>query len=129
MKFYITRHCSKRYLERVLNGLAITDNLLVTIFNDLNSSTNITSKVSEQYPRFVLYLKEKYGSDKGYNILKKNDTIFIATKNKDTKDTYNVLTCYIDSNMFETFNNTKLSKQDIYVRLAMAKTKFKNCDK
>ena len=41
MKYFISKHCQERYLERVLNGKNNVNNLLATIFNDLNNSKNI----------------------------------------------------------------------------------------
>lgn len=121
MKYFISKHCQKRYLERVLNGNNTVNNLLTTIFNDLNNSNNITSKVSTEVPRFILYLKERYGNDKGYNILKKDYIVFIAVKRKGTYDLYDVVTCYIDNDSIDKFKHTILTNKDIYLKLATTK--------
>ena len=71
MKFNITTHCKNRYIERVLNNSGKCDNLYKQILSDLNTGKNISSQLSEKLPRFILYIKERYGSDKGYNIIKK----------------------------------------------------------
>jgi hypothetical protein len=44
MKFYITKHCKDRYLERILNN-NINNNLLKTILNDVYNFQNITSEI------------------------------------------------------------------------------------
>ena len=111
MKYYITKHCKKRYIQRVLGGSNISSNILQTIFNDLNTATNITSKLSEEVPRFILHLKETYGN-KGYTILKKGHTIFPCIKRKGTKDLYDVVTCYVDLDDLKMFRNTVLSKDE-----------------
>lgn len=116
MKFYITKHCKERYLERILGGLNSSPNLLLTIFNDLNNSKNITSELSTKLPRFILYLKERYGN-KGYNILKNNNTLFILIKRKGTLDLYDVITCYIDIDIYSKFS-TVLTNKEIYLKLS-----------
>lgn len=122
MKFYITKHCKNRYIERVLNGLNTSDNILFTIFNELNCANNITSKISTDAPRFILYLKERYGNQ-GYNILKYNNIIFICIKRKNTIDLYDVVTCYIDIDSINMFKHSTLSNDEIYLKLSMLKNK------
>lgn len=117
MKFFITKHCKERYIERVLGGLNSSPNILFTIFSDLNSGKNITSELSEKLPRFILYLKERYGKDKGYNIIKNNNTLFIAIKRKGTDNLYDVVTCYIDIDIYSKFS-TCLTNKEIYLRLS-----------
>ena len=119
MKFYITKHCKDRYRERVLGNTGSCDNLVLSILKDLNSGKNITSKLSTELPRFILYIKERYGSDKGYHIIQKDYTYFILTKRKNTENLYDVLTCYIEFDTFRKFSNTCLSKQEINLKLAM----------
>lgn len=121
MKFYITKHCKDRYRERVLGNSGNCDNLILTILNDLNTGKNITSKLSIELPRFILYMKEQYGSDKGYNIIQNNHTFFILTKRKNTKNLYDVLTCYIEFNTFKKFSNTCLTNEEIHLKLAKLK--------
>ena len=118
MKFYITKHCKERYRERVLGNTGIVDNLVIAILKDLNSGKNITSKLSTELPRFILYLKQQYGSDKGYNIIQKDHTFFILTKRKGTEDLYDVLTCYIEFETFKKFKNTVLTNAEIHLKLA-----------
>ena len=119
MKFYITKHCKERYRERILGNTGVVDNLTITILKDLNSGKNITSKLSTELPRFILYIKQQYGSDKGYNIIQKDHTFFILTKRKGTENLYDVLTCYIEFDTYKKFNNTVLTKQEVNLKLAM----------
>jgi len=119
MKFYITKHCKERYRERILANSGIADNLLFSILNDLKSGKNITSKLSTELPRFILYIKEQYGSDKGYHIIKKDYSFFILTKRKGTEDLYDVLTCYIEYDIFKKFSNTVLTNSEIHLKLKM----------
>jgi len=119
MKFNITHHCKDRYLKRVLNNSGKCENLYKQILSDLNTGINITSKLSEKLPRFILYIKERYGSDKGYNIIQKDHTFFILTKRKGTENLYDVLTCYIEFDTFKKFLNTCLTNEEIHLKLAM----------
>lgn len=117
MKFFITKHCKERYIERVLGGLNSSSNILLTILRDLDKGKNITSELSTKLPRFILYLKERYGKDKGYNIIENNNTLFILIKRKGTNDLYDVITCYVDIDIYSKFS-TCLTNKEIYLRLA-----------
>ena len=119
MKFYITKHCKERYRERILGNTGVVDNLTLSILKDLNTGKNITSKLSTELPRFILYLKQQYGSDKGYNIIQKDHTFFILTKRKGTENLYDVLTCYIEFETFRKFKHTVLTNEEIHLKLAM----------
>lgn len=121
MKFYITKHAQSRYLERVYNNQNVSSHLLNTILADLYSAKNITGTIAYNVPRFILYLKERYGSDKGFNILKYKNVLFIATKRKGTTDLYDVVTCYIENNTFDMFKNTTLCRDEIHMRLSNLK--------
>lgn len=121
MNFFITKHCKDRYKERVLGNNHVPD-ILMNILKELRNGTNVTSKFSEEYPRFILYLKERY-TDKNYNFIKFNSTIYILTKRKGTSDLYDVLTCYTEGPQLTSFKNTSLNKTDIYIRLKLLKNK------
>lgn len=122
MRYDITRHCKDRYIERVLGNLNNSDNLFVEMLKNLSTATNITSKLSETCPRFVLYVKERYGSI-GFNFLKKDHVIYVLTKHKGTKDLYDVITCYVESDALKKFENSALTNEQIYTRLRLVKTK------
>ena len=119
MKFNVTKHCRERYLERVLGKSNSHNDLLKTILNDLLSSTNVTSKLSSDVPRFILFIKEKYGS---CNILQKEHTLFICKKRKETKDLYDVVTCYLNKDNLKMFRETVLSNDEIYLKLKLLKS-------
>ena len=119
MKFNITSHCKDRDRERVLGNTGVSDNLYRSILSDLNTGKNISSKLSTELPRFILYLKERYGSDKGYNIIQKGYTFFILTKRKNTVDLYDVITCYIEFDIYKKFSNTILTNDEIYLKLKL----------
>lgn len=121
MNFYITNHCKDRYRERVLGGYNTT-NVLLSILDELKSGVNITSKISENYPRLILYLKERY-EGRGYNFIKNGHTIYVTTKRKGTENLYDVITCYIEGPQLEMFKNTVLSKEEIHLKLKLLKTK------
>lgn len=57
----------------------------MSILKNINLGTDVTSKYSEQIPRFILYIKERYGSDKGYTLIRNEYTLYIATKEKELK--------------------------------------------
>lgn len=122
MKFYITKHCRERYIERVLSGNNTKDNILLSILAELKSGTNITSKISEEYPRLILYLKERY-ENKGFNFIKKDHTLYVLVKRKGTQDLYDVITCYIEGPQLEMFKNTVLSNEEIHLKLKLLKSK------
>lgn len=124
MKYNITKHCSQRYVERVLGGIKTSDNLYVSILKDLSGGKNVTSKMSEDHPRYILYIKERYGIEKGCNFIKNDNTIFILKKRKNTDDLYDVLTCYIETpDTYTTFDNSVMSKHEIYYKLSKLKKK------
>ena len=121
MTYNITNHCKDRYVERVLGNSNSSKNIFVEMIKDLSTAKNITSTLSEKYPRFILYVKERYGKDIGFNFLQKDKTIFVLTKRKGTVKLYDVLTCYIESGTIAKFANTKLTHEQIYTKLSLLK--------
>lgn len=118
MKFYITKHCKQRYIERVLGNLNSKEDVLKSIFKDLNNSKNITSKLSTEVPRFILFLKDKYGS---CNIMKHDHILFICKKRKGAESLYDVVTCYIDKDDLSMFRNSVLTNEEIHLKLKLLK--------
>lgn len=112
MKFYITKHCQNRYLERCLNGLNTSNELLKTILEDCYKANNITSEISNTNPRFILYLYEKYQRS-GTLIFKKENLYFIGTKRKGF-EIIDILTCYYGDSKFNMFKNSSLSRDEIF---------------
>jgi len=118
-KLWITKHCKERYEERINNGLSID---ILLVLQNVYNAKDITNKVLEEAPRYILYLYEKYG-EFGQKILKNNDTIFILKRKHDEKDTWNVITCYKDNNYLSQYKNTTMSRKEIYIRIKMEKIK------
>jgi len=127
MKFWLTQHCRERYVERILNGLNSVDNLNITIIKQMITGADITNKVYDDCPRYILYLYEKYGQ-LGLTIIKAENVIFIAKKRKGTYNLYDVLTCYPyqDGKYLSQFKNTALSRDMIFLKIKQIKSKLKN---
>lgn len=123
MKIWITEHCKDRYAERVMNGKR-TD--VINIVNTVIEGKDITNKILDSVPRYILYLYEKYG-EFGQKIIQNGDIIFILKRKDGTIDTFNVLTCYVDKdlNHFNQYKNTNLSRKEIYIRIIELKRKMK----
>ncbi len=124
MKFYISQHCQERWVERVNGGLNKDPHTLMSILQTINASKDITPKIFEDVPRYILYLYEKYKSC-GITIMSKDNIIFIAKKRKGAEKLYDVLTCYMDNNHLDQFKNTALKRSDIFIRIIEAKKKYK----
>lgn len=126
MKFWLTQHSKDRYVERILNGLNTADNLNVTILKQISSGVDITSKVYDDCPRYILYLYEKY-KELGITIIKKDNVLFIARKRKGTYDLYDVITCYnYDEGRFlRQFKNTALTREEIFFKIKLIKSTLK----
>ena len=121
MKLIITNHCKERYVERINNGEFID---IVIILKLISSGKDITNKIYDEVPRYILYLYEKYG-ELGQRIILSSDIIFILRKKEGTFDTYIVLTCYKNENHLSQFKNTSLSREEIFIRIKLAKSKNK----
>jgi hypothetical protein len=125
MKFWLTQHSKERYVERILNGLNNHENLNVMILNHVSAGTDITNKVYDECPRYILYLYEKY-KELGLTIVKSGNVLFITKKRKGTNNLYDVLTCYFDDGKYlRQFKNTALSREDIFLKIKMIKSKLK----
>ena len=125
MKFWLTQHSKERYVERILNGLNNVDNLNITILKQISAGANITSKVYDECPRYILYLYEKY-KELGITIMKSGNVLFICRKRKGTFDLYDVLTCYFDDGKYlRQFKNTALSRDEIFLKIKVVKSKLK----
>lgn len=125
MKFWLTQHSKERYVERILNGLNNFENLNVTILKQISAGANITSKVYDECPRYILYLYEKY-KELGITIIRTGNVLFITKKRKGTYDLYDVLTCYCDDGKYmRQFKNTSLSRDEIFLKIKVIKSKLK----
>lgn len=125
MRFWLTQHVQERYIERILNGLNTTDNLMSTIIRQVSSGQDITSKVYDECPRYILFLYEKY-KELGLTIIKNKDILFITKKRKGAYSLYDVVTCYLeDGHYLSQFKNTTLSRENIYLRIKEIKRNLK----
>lgn len=124
-KFWLTQHSKERYVERILNGLNKVDNLNVTILKQLSAGKDITSEVYDKCPRYILFLYDKYKA-LGITIIKSDNVLFITKKRKGTDSLYDVLTCYFeDGRYLSQFKNTALSREEIFLKIKIAKSKLK----
>lgn len=125
MKFWLTHHSKVRYVERILNGLNNVENLNITILKQISSGTDITAKVYDECPRYILYLYEEYG-ELGLKIIRSGNVLFITKKRKGTYDLYDVLTCYFeDGKYLKQFKNTALSRENIFIKIKEIKRNLK----
>jgi hypothetical protein len=124
MKFWITLHARERYTERILNGLNNSDNLIISILNQIDSGKDIINKIYDECPRYILYLYEKY-HELGLKIIKSDNILFITKKRKGTNDLFDVLTCYYDDEKYlKSFKNTALSRENIFLKIKEIKRKL-----
>lgn len=119
MKIWITAHCKDRFKERISLGVN-TD--VVDILKLVSSGKDITNKVLDDAPRYILYLHEKYG-EFGQKIIKNGDIIFILKRTENVPDGYTVLTCYKDTNYLSQFINSAMPRKEIYMQIKIAKMK------
>lgn len=124
-KFFITKHAQERYLERIRMSISVTDvNLLTEMLNCLKSGTDITNKVYDTAPRYILYLYEKY-KELGLIIIENKNTIFICRKRKGTINLCDVVTCYNSYKHLDQFINTTMKREDIFIKIKEIKKKLK----
>lgn len=81
MKFWLTQHCKERYIERILNGLNTIDNLNISILKKIEAGKDITNKIYDECPRYILFLYEKY-KELGITIIKSENILFITKKER-----------------------------------------------
>lgn len=124
MKYYITKHCVERYVERINNGLNNQHNIFDTIFKILNKGKDITNIVYDKCPRYILYLYEKYQTA-GQVIIESDNIIFICRKRKGTDSLYDVLTCYHKNDYLKQYINTVLTRQEIFIKINAIKKTLK----
>ncbi len=125
MKFWLTQHAKERYVERVLNGLNNLENLNVTILKHISGGADMTSKIYDECPRYILYLYEKY-KELGITIIRNGNVIFITRKRKGAYHLYDVLTCFVDDGHYlKQFKNTALSRDQIFLKIKMIKSTLK----
>lgn len=121
MQLWITNHCKERYAERINNNIPVD---VVVILKSITSGKDITNKVLEEAPRYLLYLYQKY-NEFGLTIIKTDNIIYILKKKEGTFNTYTALTCYKDDNYLSQFKNTVMSRSEIYIRIKILKAEIK----
>lgn len=125
MKFWLTDHSKKRYIERINNGLNNFENLNITILKKISGGKDITNKIYDDCPRYILYLYEKY-NELGITIVLADNVLFITKKRKGTYDLYDVLTCYpYTKDHLKQFKNTALSREQIFLKIKELKRNLK----
>lgn len=125
MRFWLTQHSKERYKERILNGLNSVDNLNIHILKQISAGKDITNKVYDDCPRYILFLYEKY-KELGLTIMLSDNVLFICRKRKGTYDLYDVITCYwYDENYLKQYKNTILTREQIFFKIKEAKSKLK----
>lgn len=123
-KFHISQHCRERYIERINGGVNVDTNILLTVLNKLLGGTDITNKVFDEAPRYILFLYEKY-KDCKLTLIQNTDTIFVCKKRPGTDNLYDVLTCYSSHKHLDQFKNTTMSRADIFIKIKQIKTQLK----
>ena len=121
MKINVSKHCRERYKERISGENTDIKILLYQI----SHGKDITMKVYEEAPRYILFLYEKYKTA-SQKILLFENIIFILIHDKNTDDN-NIITCYRKTeNFLDAYKNCGLSRQIIYDKIALIKKKIKN---
>lgn len=125
MKYWITQHCKERYLQRVNNGLAVSnDNITIEILKTIGSGKDITDSIYDKVPRYILFLHERY-KECGQRVIKSGNIIFITKKREGTFNLSDVFTCFIDNDFLEKYRNSALSREEIFMKIKAIKKKNK----
>jgi hypothetical protein len=111
-------------LGRVRNNLNTSNHLLKEILNSIYSAKDVTSKISNEIPRFTLYVLETYKIS-GIHILQDGKIYYICYKRNGTNDLYDVVTCYFGEEKFNMFKNSELSREEIFIKIKQIKYKLK----
>ena len=125
MNIFITTHAKQRYRERFLDN-SHNVNILPLMLKDIHSGKDITQKIYNDVPRFILYLYEKY-EELGISIIESIDKnkIFILKKKDKSIDCLYVITCIKSENYLNQFKNTSLSREDIFLKIKTIKSKLR----
>lgn len=126
MKYFITKHCKERYIQKIKNGLNSTDDILIEILKLVSAGKDITNKIFDEVPRYIIHLYEKY-ENANIKIYLNQNIIFILKKRIGTQDLYDVLTTYhYTDNYLEVYKHSVLSRQDIYIKISLLKKSVKH---
>ena len=118
MSYFITKHCKERFAQRIAPF-----NNVKEILNTVYNGKDITNTIFDKYPRYILYLYERY-NECNIKIIQNGNSNFICRNRPGTINMLDVLTCYTGSG-YDKFGNTELTRQEIYIRIKMAKSKLK----
>ena len=118
MSYFITKHCKDRFLERIGPFSDVKE-----ILNIIYDGKDITNTIFDKYPRYILYLYERY-KECGIKIVQNGDVTFMCKKRPGTISMFDVMTCYKAAD-FDKFGNTALPRQEIYLRIKMIKYRLK----
>ncbi len=121
MSLWITSHCKKRYVERINDGKPVD---VIEILKAVSSGKDITDKIYTEAPRYILYLYEEYGG-LGLKIVSNGDIIFILKKKEGTEKMFSVITCFKNINYLKQFKETSMSREDIFIKIKIAKSNLK----
>lgn len=125
LKFWATQHAQQRYIERVKNGLNTSNNVAVEILKLISLAEDVTDKIFNQVPRYILYLHENYGNC-NYKIMEKDNIIFLCKKREGTEKLFEIITCFLSSsNYLSQFKNTVLTREEIFLKIKAIKKKNK----
>lgn len=124
-RYYIGKHCIERYIERVRMGINTADKSVIgEMLETLVAGKDITQKIYDEVPRYILFLYEKY-KELGLTIIESKDIIFISRKRPGTLNMYDVVTCYSAHRHLEQFKNTEMKREDIFIKIKQIKKTLK----
>lgn len=125
MRYYLTAHAISRYVERINNGLHNSDSEINVMLKKLYAGRDVTNKVFDECPRYMLYLYERYESL--VSIVESDGIIFICNKRKGTEALYDVITCYKKTDGFlRQWKESVMPRQEVFIKIKLIKTKIKN---
>lgn len=119
MRIWVSTHCRDRYYERVSN-IPPDGGFTMKIINNITNGKDITEKIFDEAPRYILYLHEKYG-EVGQRIIEHDQVIYLLKRQKETKDTFTAITCFKNEDFLSQFKNTSMSRSEIYIKIKLAK--------
>lgn len=125
MRFFITYHAADRFIERIRGGINSTNNnLFAEMLKELSIGKDITNKIYDEVPRYILYLYEKY-KQLGLTIIHSNQTLYICRKRPGTQNLFDVITCYNDHRHLEQFKNSAMKREEVFLKIKMIKKQLK----
>lgn len=126
MKLYVTEHARQRYVERVCNGLNTSNNLLKLMMNNIYAAKEVSSQISNDNPRFILHIHEKF-LRKGVKVFLHDNVYYIGLPGEGRSLGKTVIvTCYHEGgDRMRMFKESSMSRTEIFIRLKMVKKKLK----